>query len=385
MPGIAYVGEAGIPGQNELGSAAIPYTSSGGTLILAGLFYDGGNSPCLLTGITDTAGNTWSFATSVSQSPPQAEEYDGGSQYITTFVAWCIGARPVTRITIGRSDTGSNWWRVTLAEFSDIGVLHSAASNSAASGTVPTATLAVSVGDLVIGSADALNGVPGMPSGWTPFTTSGSICNGYILGAPAGSYSPAWGLGTSDHWAVAVASFSPAGGTEQGAASFSAASVLTAGGRGIVLPAVHLAAGSALAAPAIRSATGMAALSSPSLLTSSARLTRHAAAPLAARSSLLAGAYRIVHGPAALAGASTLTAAVSAAGPDPGALWNLYQAAAMKASDAWRNWRMMRAVSGTDGTSGFLYGQAYEAQQAADAAYQAYVSAQERAFPGARG
>ncbi|SRR5579859_7370575 len=424
MPGIAYVGEAGIPGQNELGAAAIPYTSSGGTLILAGLFYDGANSPCLLTSITDTAGNTWDFATSVSQSPPQSEEYDGSSQYITTFVAWCINASPITSVTINRTDSGSNWWRVTLAEFSGIGSLHSAASNSAASGTAPSATLTVSAGDLVIGAADAINNVPGMPTGWTAFTSSGSICNGYDLSAPAGSYTPTWGLAGSDHWAVAVASFSPAGGTQQGAAAFSAAAALTAaahntvlpsaplvalstlgaGARDTVLPAVHLssspaltaagrctalasahlAAVPALGASGVRGRTGQAALSGGGVLSGSALLTRRGIASLAGPGVLAASAHRGLFASASLASAPVLLA-VAAAGVSLASLWNAYQAAQAQASAAWAEWKMMRSVAATDGTAGFIYGKAYEAQQLADAAYKAYTDALEHVFPGARG
>ncbi len=60
------------------------------------------------------------------------------------------------------------------------------------------------------------------------------------------------------------------------------------------------------------------------------------------------------------------------------------QKLAIAAADAWQKWRMMRSVSYTDGTSGFLYQQAYEAQMAADAAYTAFLTAQNQLF-GKRG
>lgn len=384
MPGIAYVGEAGMSGFNSAQTSVVTYASSGGTLIFDGLFYNGSNTPCLLTDITDTAGNTWHFSNVVSQNPPQSEEYDGSSQYITTFVAWCIAAAPVTSVTIKRSDAGSNWWRATLAEFSDIGSLHSAASNSAASGTAPSATIQVSSGDLVIGAADALSSTPGLPSGWTPFTSSGSICNGYILGAPAGSYTPTWGLSSSGQWTAAVASFSPAGGTESGASALAAAAALAATAHRTVFTSALLAASAALGASGTVGRVGRSALAASPVLASSALLTRHGAALLAGTPALGAGAHCTAVARASLGSAAVL-AVDATAGISLPVLWAEYQAARQHAAQAWANWRMMRSVAATDGTAGFIYGQAYEAEQAADAAYAAYIAAQERVYPGARG
>lgn len=424
MPGIAYVGEAGMSGFNSAQTSVVTYASSGGTLIFDGLFYNGSNTPCLLTDITDTAGNTWHFSNVVSQNPPQSEEYDGSSQYITTFVAWCIAAAPVTSVTIKRSDAGSNWWRATLAEFSGIGSLHAAASNNAAAGTAPSATLAVSPGDLVIGAADALSSTPGLPSGWTPFTSSGSICNGYTLSAPAGSYTPTWGLSSSGQWTVAVASFSPAGGTQSGAAALSASPALGATAHDTVLSAAHLTAAvafsgtaretvlpsAALAGSAVLHAVahctmpasahlaasgalgahgtigraGRSALAASPALASSAILTRHGGVLLAGTPALGAGAHCTAVARASLGSAAVL-AVNATAGISLPVLWADYQAARQRAAQAWANWRMMRSVAATDGTAGFIYGQAYEAEQAADAAYAAYIAAQERVYPGARG
>jgi hypothetical protein len=80
------------------------------------------------------------------------------------------------------------------------------------------------------------------------------------------------------------------------------------------------------------------------------------------------------------------TLAVGAvAGPDLEALWAAYQRAALTASSKWEQWRMMRQAGGTDGSAGFLYGQAYEAENAKDIAYAACLAARKRAFPGAGG
>lgn len=59
---------------------------------------------------------------------------------------------------------------------------------------------------------------------------------------------------------------------------------------------------------------------------------------------------------------------------DPDALWQAYQQLAVTAGDLWRQWSLIRAVARTDGTAGQLYGRAYEAQEAADAAYRAYLA-----------
>ena len=85
-----------------------------------------------------------------------------------------------------------------------------------------------------------------------------------------------------------------------------------------------------------------------------------------------------------LSAASSLSADASAA-PDPEALWEAYPAARLAAAGDWRSWRMMRGVAATDGTAGFLYGSAYEAEQAADAAYAAWLAASKKAAPGVTG
>lgn len=76
--------------------------------------------------------------------------------------------------------------------------------------------------------------------------------------------------------------------------------------------------------------------------------------------------------------------ALASEGPDPARLWVLYTQATLAAANAWETWRMMRQAGGTDGSAGMLYGKAYQLQNAADAAYTAYLQAQ-AAVSGVRG
>lgn len=88
----------------------------------------------------------------------------------------------------------------------------------------------------------------------------------------------------------------------------------------------------------------------------------------------------VVTGSAALSGAPALRAAADT----PDGLWAIYAAAQQVAVAKAEQWRMMRQAGGTDGSAGFLYGQAYEAEQAADKAYEDWRKAQLQAF-GPRG
>ncbi|MCW2929966.1 MAG: hypothetical protein JWM19_928 [Actinomycetia bacterium] len=94
--------------------------------------------------------------------------------------------------------------------------------------------------------------------------------------------------------------------------------------------------------------------------------------------------------PASIPAAAQVTAfpvlvASATAGPDLDALWAAYLALSALARKAEYSYGMMRQAGGTDGSAGFLYGKAYEAQQAADQAYEAWRAAQRRAYSGARG
>lgn len=102
-----------------------------------------------------------------------------------------------------------------------------------------------------------------------------------------------------------------------------------------------------------------------------------AAGPAISASGLDSGVARI--------GAAASLAAAATAAPDLGGLWAVYQQAVLAAGRARDNWRMMRQAGGADGSAGFLYGRAYEAERAADEAYEAFLAAQRRVFDGASG
>lgn len=99
-----------------------------------------------------------------------------------------------------------------------------------------------------------------------------------------------------------------------------------------------------------------------------------AAMPASAASLSLAGA--------ALSASCVLRATAPSHADD---LWVIYLALKEVAIRMRQNWHMMRQAGGTDGTSGFLFGSFYEADQAADQAYENWRAAQGEAFPGARG
>lgn len=65
-----------------------------------------------------------------------------------------------------------------------------------------------------------------------------------------------------------------------------------------------------------------------------------------------------------------------------GSLWLNYQSLRSTAQDLWQQWKMMKAIARTDGTAGQLYGQAYEAEYAADQAYESYLAELRKTGPG---
>jgi hypothetical protein len=87
---------------------------------------------------------------------------------------------------------------------------------------------------------------------------------------------------------------------------------------------------------------------------------------------------------AALAGSASLSAA-AVAGPDPAALWDVYQRLYAIAETAAGKWNRQRQAGGSGATAGQLYGAAYEAERQAALAYNAYLAAKRSARPGASG
>ena len=87
---------------------------------------------------------------------------------------------------------------------------------------------------------------------------------------------------------------------------------------------------------------------------------------------------------AALAGAPALSAAATA-GPDPAALWAVYQRLFGLAETAAVKWNRQRQAGGSGAMAGELYGAAYEAERQAALAYKAFLDAQRAARPGVSG
>lgn len=87
---------------------------------------------------------------------------------------------------------------------------------------------------------------------------------------------------------------------------------------------------------------------------------------------------------AALAGSPALSAAATA-GPDPAALWEVYQWLYAIAETAAGKWNRQRQAGGSGSMAGELYGAAYEAERQAGLAYTAYLAAKRTARPGASG
>jgi hypothetical protein len=87
---------------------------------------------------------------------------------------------------------------------------------------------------------------------------------------------------------------------------------------------------------------------------------------------------------ASLSGSAALSA-TGTAGPDPAALWEVYQQLTAAAQVAGDRWCAQRQAGGSGLTSGLLYGAAYEAERQASLAYNAFLAAQRAAKPGSSG
>lgn len=282
MP-IQLVGEVGIAGMNTGPIQTLDYNSTDrNTLVLVGLFYNGAGATCDLSSIIDSAGNTWEFATSASQDPPFQSETAAG-QSDAVFVAWCIGAAAASSVTITRTDSGNNWWRVTLAELSGVGGLDSSAGATGPSSASASAGLTLTdPGSIVVGSCDSIqSSSPNLPPGWTGFSSSGDVCNAYGFPGVTGAYAPAYTFGGPTDWAVAVAAFKPAGsGSVSGAASLQGSGSLTTAA---IQPAASLLTGSGSLVTSASPQAGSALAGQSSLASAS---MQQAGAPLAGAGSL---------------------------------------------------------------------------------------------------
>jgi hypothetical protein len=173
--------------------------------------------------------------------------------------------------------------------------------------------------------------------------------------------------------------------TCRGTAALAAAPALTAGAVLTRPGQAHLAASPSLTAPGIRGLAGTAHLAASPALTATGQRLSAGQAHLAAASLLTAAGRQTALAHAALAARASLQAYMPPAGVDLSPLWNAYLAAQAAAHSAWQVLHMNRQAGGSDGTAGFMFSAAYQAQAAADAAYEAWQAAQQQAFPGARG
>lgn len=174
------------------------------------------------------------------------------------------------------------------------------------------------------------------------------------------------------------------------AAALTAAPVLTAAARDTVLPSAHLSASPALTVAGTRSVVAGVALTSPGILTVTGSRLAVAHAALTAPGTLAASGsvsgIATVNGTAALRASPALAATtLSDAQEQLDDLWAVYVAAKAVAIQARQNWEMMRQAGGTDGTAGFLFADFYDADQAADVAYDNWRKFQQVVYPGARG
>lgn len=193
------------------------------------------------------------------------------------------------------------------------------------------------------------------------------------------------GAGSGNWWGAFTIGLATSSPTVSGSASLAAAASLSSPVAVARAGTAHLSSAPALAGAAMVTEAAHALLSAASAASAQGLIIRAGAARLSALASAVPSARVIRVAMAALGASPSLLASPAGGSARPDALWTAYQAAQLKSGAAWEQWRMMRQAGGTDGTSGFLFGLAYEAQQAAEAAYEAWRRAWSAEFPGATG
>lgn len=320
--------------------------------------------------------------------------FDSGAT--ASIPAGCLGIAAVTGIGSGGraqasvSGTGT-WTTETALQPGSVTQMLSARQNTLAAGTPHyQGTFSAPVAGaywaaVVVAYKPLAVTVSGSASLSAP-ATLGAAALDTVPGVAHLSSSPSLtAAGKATELAVAHLAASPAATaagvvTRRGSASLAAPGALTAAGSRLILAVAHLAAAASLGAQGMVTAVAQAHLSASPAVTAKPV----GDAPLAASPLLIVTALETAHGASALSAAAVM--AVSALpGANTEALWNAYLAAYGIASQKWQQWRMMRQAGGTDGTAGFLFGQAYEAQAAAELAYEAWRLARQQAFPGVTG
>lgn len=85
-----------------------------------------------------------------------------------------------------------------------------------------------------------------------------------------------------------------------------------------------------------------------------------------------------------LSGSAALSASATA-GPDPSALWDVYERLTAVAERAGLRWQQQRQAGGSGATAGLLFSAAWEAGRQSSLAYDAYLAAVRAVRPGAAG
>lgn len=404
---VALVGQAGVAGSNTAGPFPVTYAGTAGNLLaIVGHTFNlgAGNAHTVYpTSITDSAGaaNTWHLSTAdtagTTTGPPtegvsgaDAGGIAGDAQ--TDFIAWSFLAQSVTQVTLNVQNQASPvWWRFTVAEFSAVGAFDNSWAGKLTNASALTAgpvNLPVA-GCLVLAAVDwdgpvgTENG-PGFP--WVTFTAASGGDLSYVIAGQGnsistGPLSAGFGAGGPGMWAGTMAVFTPPGSTVSGAASLAAPGALAVSATLTVPGAAALTApGGLTAVPTDLSAAALASVPS---LSAAAVLERQGAAALAAPGGLTAVPFgTAIEGVAALSAGPAMNALAHVR---PEGLWAIYVAAAEAAAADAQRWRMYRSLVGGSSQSGFAYGSAFEAENAADQAYQNWQAAYRAEFPGAAG
>ena len=208
MP-IGEVGGAFADGNFAAPGPTITYTSAEhNTLILSGTVYTGTTVITGITSIADSAGNHWTYSTSNLQSPPSHVNSSGGNYYCA-FIAWCIGAAPITQVTVTDGTGATNFWEVVLTEWTGIGApgAGGAAGGTAINPATPN-IVRYHPDDLVFGVIYSIAGLTGAaPAGATELV-GGFFNNVASISGTVGPYGFTWpSSGTADY-AAAIMPFS---------------------------------------------------------------------------------------------------------------------------------------------------------------------------------
>ncbi len=219
------------PFQQVTGSAAaaanspqIPVFTGSGSLLVAVFTRSGGLSTGALTSVTDSAGNTWQLATRGSVS----------GQSNTRIEAWyALNAAPVTWVQ-GSSGTSQTWaWDIqeyTSPVYAALETASPDGSGQASSTNVVTPSITTTgPADLVIaaihyGQATSVLTTAGL-SALLDFDdgAAGSGRAAILIGAPPGSYSAAWTLGTAKAAGTLIIAFTTVAGSSPALADPAAA------------------------------------------------------------------------------------------------------------------------------------------------------------------